>query len=68
MSDAETVTQVKCGVDGCLTGPGLEACLPIPVPVNDPDFSHFNRCLKFVRNMEVPSLDCQIGLDSKNLV
>ena len=34
--------------------------MPIPVPEDDPDFP-YNRCLMFVRNMEVPPLDCDIG-------
>ncbi|ELT97224.1 hypothetical protein CAPTEDRAFT_134931 [Capitella teleta] len=40
--------------------PGQEACWPIPVPEDDSDFA-YNRCIKFVRAMEVPSLSCYIG-------
>ena len=53
--------EVRCGFDGCTVGePGLEACWPIPVPEDDPDF-RYNRCLKFVRSQEVPPLDCKLG-------
>ena len=58
----ERMKELICGSDGCLVGAeGLEACAPIPVPLEDPDFAHFNRCLKFVRNLEVPHLDCRPG-------
>jgi hypothetical protein len=53
---------VRCGVDGCdSTNDPLDPCLPIPVPNDDLDFPT-NRCLKFVRSMSVPLLNCQIGM------
>lgn len=52
---------VKCGFDGCQDSqPGQEACWPIPVPEDDSDFA-YNRCIKFVRSMEVPPLSCRMG-------
>ena len=52
---------VKCGFDGCQTDlPGLESCMPIPIPQDDSDFA-YNRCIKFVRSVEVPALSCQMG-------
>ena len=54
--------EVKCGYDGCLSGlPGLEACWPIPVTVDDPAFGFTNKCLKFVRSQEAPPLNCKVG-------
>jgi len=54
--------EIKCGTDGCLHNvEGLEACAPIPVSVDDTDFASYNRCLKFVRNLEVPNLQCTLG-------
>jgi len=58
------MAEVKCGTDGCQTASeeeGMKACWPIPVPEDDSDFA-FNRCLKFVRSLEVPPLDCQPGI------
>ena len=55
------MTEVKCGFDGCESGtPETEACLPIPIPDDDPDF-RYNRCMKFVRSQEVPVLSCTFG-------
>jgi hypothetical protein len=52
--------EIKCGNDGCLHGiEGLEACAPIPVSIDDADFASYNRCLKFIRNVEVPNIDCE---------
>lgn len=60
-SGVSETEEVRCGFDGCTVGePGLEACWPIPVPEDDPDF-RYNRCLKFVRSQEVPPLDCKLG-------
>ena len=54
--------EIKCGADGCLHGiEGLEACAPIPVSLDDADFAVYNRCLKFVRNLEVPNINCEPG-------
>ena len=49
-------------MDGCDSGkPGIEACWPIPVSPDDPDFGHTNRCIKFVRSEPAPPLDCGVG-------
>lgn len=54
--------EIKCGVDGCMHDiEGLEACAPIPVSLDDADFAAYNRCLKFVRNLEVPNINCEPG-------
>ena len=54
--------EIKCGTDGCLHNvEGLEACAPIPVSLDDTDFAVYNRCLKFVRNLEVPNIQCVLG-------
>ena len=59
--------EAKCGFDGCETGqPGLEACWPIPIPEEDPDFP-YNRCLKFVRSQEVPALSCGYGMSERKI-
>jgi len=54
--------EVECGEDGCtVSGDPLDPCLPIAIPDDDYDFAA-NRCLKFVRSMPVPLLNCQLGL------
>jgi hypothetical protein len=54
--------EVQCGNDGCtVSDDPLDPCLPIPVPDDDYDFAA-NRCLKFVRSMPVPLLNCHIGV------
>ena len=56
------MSEVKCGNDGCSTEAenNIKACWPIPVPDDDSDFPA-NKCLKFVRSMEVPHLNCELG-------
>lgn len=57
------MNEVQCGDDGCAGGSSddpLEPCLPIAVPDQDYDFAS-NRCLKFVRSMPVPLLNCHVG-------
>ena len=57
----DALEDVECGEDGCQTE-GLEnqACLPIPVAVNDTDFGG-QRCLMFVRSQDVTNRDCKVG-------
>ncbi|CAG9765153.1 unnamed protein product [Ceutorhynchus assimilis] len=38
------------------------ACMPIPIPENDPFFSRFHqRCMNFVRTILAPSHECSLG-------
>ncbi len=53
----ETV-DIECGHDGCDNS--QEACNPIHIPNNDPDF-HSEKCLEFVRSEGVPNLKCTMG-------
>lgn len=52
------MVDIECGEDGCRTE-GIEnrQCLPIAVPMGDPDFPD-KKCLMFVRSQEAPPGDC----------
>jgi hypothetical protein len=61
-ADGKKMQEVQCGNDGCtVSDDPLDPCLPIAIPDDDYDFAA-NRCLKFVRSMPVPLLNCHIGL------
>ena len=52
---------VPCGMDGCnTTGIENQACDPIDIPSDDPDYTD-RECIKFVRTQEVLPLNCEQG-------
>ncbi len=63
--DDGTFVELPCGTDGCnTTGAEHSACLPMPVPENDPTFAD-DSCIKFVRTEGVLPQDCGNGTNWK---
>lgn len=53
------MVDVECGENGCqMEGDENAACLPIQIPISDPDFAHAKECLMFVRTQETPTENC----------
>ena len=49
----------QCGVDGCFRT--IDACQPISLPDDDPQFNGQKSCIPYIRSQAIADVTCSIG-------